>query len=64
MPLYEYECGKCGNKIEVLQKVNDPDPKCKCGSTMKKLMSNTSFILKGNGWYATDYKNKKEGESK
>lgn len=62
MPVYEYQCQKCGKVIEALRKVDDPAPKC-CGVKMKKLISKGSFILKGKGWYATDYKEKK-GEAK
>ena len=60
MPIYEYKCKKCNTKIEVLQKINDkPIELCKkCGGKLKKLMSNNSFRLLGNGWYITDYKNK------
>src|ERR1051325_9045182 len=58
MPIYEYVCGNCGNHIEVLQKVGDPPPqKCVKGhkGKMEKVISRTSFQLKGGGWYATDY---------
>src|ERR1051325_4674521 len=58
MPIYEYVCGKCGNHMEVLQKVGDPPPQ-KCGKghkgKMEKVISRTSFQLKGGGWYVTDY---------
>lgn len=57
MPIYEYECLNCGNKIEVMQKFNDrPLETCpQCSSRLHKLISHSSFILKGNGWYVTDY---------
>jgi putative FmdB family regulatory protein len=60
MPIYEYECLKCGEMHEALRKFSDkPLSKCpKCGGTLKKLISNTSFILKGTGWYKTDYASK------
>ena len=60
MPIYEYECLKCGEMHEALRKFSDkPLNKCpKCGGTLKKLISNTSFILKGTGWYKTDYASK------
>jgi putative FmdB family regulatory protein len=57
MPIYEYECDDCGKQCEVIQKFDDkplsicPD----CGGHMHKLISHTSFILKGTGWYVTDY---------
>jgi len=57
MPIYEYECEDCGHHCEVIQKFNDvPLSACPaCSGTMHKLVSQTSFILKGSGWYATDY---------
>ena len=61
MPIYEYKCGKCGKTLEVMQKISDPPPaKCpKCKSKkMQRLLSQTSFQLKGDGWYITDYSNK------
>jgi putative FmdB family regulatory protein len=61
MPIYEYVCDKCGNHIELLQKVGDPAPKrcekCRKGK-MEKIISRTSFQLKGSGWYVTDYAKK------
>jgi putative FmdB family regulatory protein len=58
MPLYEYECPKCEKVIEVMQKFSDPPlATCEtCGGPVAKLVSRTSFQLKGTGWYATDYK--------
>ncbi len=61
MPLYEYGCEKCGHVVEKLQSSpNSPPPgECaKCGTegSMQRLISNTSFQLKGSGWYVTDYK--------
>ncbi|MBE0428063.1 MAG: zinc ribbon domain-containing protein [Nitrospirae bacterium] len=57
MPIYEYECLSCGKQCEVMQKFNDePLSTCPdCGGTMHKLISQTSFVLKGTGWYVTDY---------
>lgn len=57
MPLYEYRCGKCGRETEVLQKLSDP-PLARCPSCrgkLTKLLSRTSFQLKGGGWYAQGY---------
>lgn len=58
MPLYEYECNACGGRFEVVQKFSDP-LKTECAlckaSNIRKLLSPTSFVLKGSGWYATDY---------
>ncbi|OLN29652.1 hypothetical protein DVDV_1004 [Desulfovibrio sp. DV] len=58
MPIYEYKCTKCGKEFEVLQRSYDVDeaPCEYCGAPGKRFMSNTSFVLKGTGWYVTDYK--------
>ncbi len=58
MPIYEYQCEKCGQIVENWQKVSDPPlERCEsCGGPMKKLISQTTFQLKGSGWYVTDYK--------
>lgn len=60
MPIYEYECLNCAEVHEARQKFSDkPLSIClKCGGTLKKIISNTSFILKGTGWYKTDYASK------
>lgn len=57
MPIYEYKCTKCGQQIEVMQKMTDnPLEKCEsCGGKLKKMITSTSFVLKGSGWYVTDY---------
>jgi putative FmdB family regulatory protein len=57
MPIYEYECEHCGKQCEVIQKITDePLSICpECSGHMHKLISHTSFILKGTGWYVTDY---------
>lgn len=59
MPIYEYDCQKCGT-FETTQKITDkPLAKCPtCKGKVKKLISNTSFQLKGTGWYVTDYARK------
>lgn len=60
MPIYEYRCQHCGFQFEQLQKISDKPlkvcPNCQQPKLMK-LVSNTSFQLKGSGWYATDFKN-------
>ena len=65
MPIYEYNCQKCGT-FETTQKITEkPLSKCPtCKGKVKKLISNTSFQLKGTGWYVTDYarKGKSNGE--
>ena len=67
MPIYEYECDKCGAHLEVLQKMGDkPLTKCtKCRGKVRKTVSRSSFQLKGSGWYMTDYSSKggKKSES-
>lgn len=57
MPVYEYQCTKCKKEFEVMQKITDePLSVCSaCGGELKKLITNTSFVLKGSGWYITDY---------
>jgi putative FmdB family regulatory protein len=56
MPIYEYRCEQCGD-FEEMQRITDPPlarcPKCK--RKVRRLISNTSFQLKGSGWYVTDY---------
>lgn len=69
MPIYEYKCLKCEEEFEVIQKMSDdPLTECKsCGGELKKLITNTSFVLKGGGWYVTDYPSddrKKANETK
>src|SRR5215467_6610738 len=56
MPIYEYECGKCG-VFEQSQRITEPAlTKCPtCKRKVRRLISNTSFQLKGSGWYVTDY---------
>jgi len=60
MPIYEYECSKCGKTIEVIQKMSDKPLKKheKCGGTLTKLISAAGFQFKGTGWYVTDYARK------
>ncbi|MBW2109002.1 MAG: zinc ribbon domain-containing protein [Deltaproteobacteria bacterium] len=63
MPIYEYECRKCGRIIEAYQKFSDaPLKKCdKCSGKLQKLISHSTFHLKGTGWYVTDYANRSGG---
>ncbi len=57
MPIYEYECQKCNKITEELQSMSeDPLTTCSaCNGELKKLISNSSFQLKGGGWYADGY---------
>jgi len=60
MPIYEYNCKKCGQTIEVIQKFSDPILKKHngCGGALTKLISASGFQFKGTGWYVTDYARK------
>lgn len=60
MPIYEYKCLKCNREFEAVQKFSDaPVRQCSvCGGPVKKLISHSSFHLKGSGWYLTDYARK------
>jgi putative FmdB family regulatory protein len=57
MPVYEYQCTECNKEFEIMQKMTDePLSECsECGGKLKKLITHTSFVLKGTGWYVTDY---------
>ena len=62
MPIYEYRCTECHHEMEAVQRISaDPLLTCpQCGQdALKRLISQTSFVLKGGGWYATDYAGKK-----
>lgn len=65
MPIYEYHCKKCDNVFEEFQKgFEERSVQCpKCAGDAERLISNTSFILKGTGWYVTDYNGKHNGSS-
>ena len=69
MPIYEYECGACGDRHEIIQKFSDaPKRECPaCGAPkLKRLVTAAAFHLKGDGWYVTDFrdKDKKKGDGK
>ena len=59
MPIYEYECQKCGSVFEMMQSMSaKPLKKCtlsNCSGKVERLVSASGFILKGDGWYANDY---------
>lgn len=60
MPIYEFECIECKNATQRLQSYSDPFPVCEdCNKQMKKLISKTSFSLKGRGWAKDNYGLKK-----
>lgn len=63
MPIYEYECEKCGAVEEAFQKASDkPLSACKaCKGKLHKVISQSTFHLKGTGWYVTDYAGKSPG---
>lgn len=60
MPLYEYQCKKCGHRFEKIQKFSDPPvKKCpECGGAVEQLISAPAVQFKGSGWYVTDYAKK------
>ena len=66
VPLYEYECKKCGHRFEKIQKFSDdPEKVCpKCGGEVEKLLSSPAVQFKGAGWYVTDYAKKGGSSSK
>ena len=60
MPIYEYACASCDHHLEALQKISeDPLVFCpECGEeSLRKMVSAAAFVLKGSGWYETDFKN-------
>ena len=65
MPLYEYQCKKCGHRFEKIQKFSDkPIKKCpKCGGPVEQLLSPPAVQFKGSGWYVTDYARKSQTAS-
>jgi putative FmdB family regulatory protein len=68
MPVYEYECGSCGGRFEAIRKFSDPEllecQLCKAAN-VRKVLSTPAFVLKGSGWYVTDYPStdRKEGDA-
>jgi len=65
MPIYEYECKKCGRIKEAWQTFSDkPLKTCEhCSGRLHKFISQSTFHLKGTGWYVTDYADKSSGSS-
>ena len=68
MPIYEYECAKCGYRFEVRQHFNDdPIAKCQhdgCKGPVHRVFSPPTIIFKGNGFYTTDYARGGKGASR
>jgi len=67
LPIYEYRCQRCGHELEAMQRITAEPlrecPECGAADGLKRLISQTSFVLKGSGWYVTDYKGKSAGAS-
>src|SRR5262245_10243765 len=67
MPVYVYACEKCGHEFEAEQRITEDPlktcPRCRARK-LKRLISQTSFVLKGGGWYADLYSSKGKSESK
>jgi putative FmdB family regulatory protein len=63
MPLYEYQCKKCGHRFERIQRFSDPLVKTcpECGGKVEQLLSAPAVQFKGSGWYVTDYAKKPAG---
>jgi putative FmdB family regulatory protein len=66
VPLYEYQCNKCGHRFEKIQKFSDPEvKKCpECGGAVEKLLHAPAVQFKGAGWYVTDYAGKNASQKK
>ena len=68
MPIYEYACKQCGKITDVLQKMSDPAPEqcASCGAqgTLERVVSRTSFVLKGGGWSSDLYGSPKKDAKK
>jgi putative FmdB family regulatory protein len=66
MPIYEYRCRECAHEFELFQKISDaPAKKCpECSGKVDRLVSATTFTLKGGGWYKDGYTSKKPEEKK
>src|SRR6266852_4151496 len=66
MPTYEYECPRCPRVFEVKQRITAPALKTcdRCGGPIHRLLSAAPFILKGEGWYVTDYPSESRKKAK
>jgi putative FmdB family regulatory protein len=65
LPLYEYQCKKCGKRMEKIRKFSDPPlTVCEsCGGKLEQLLSSPAIQFKGSGWYVTDYAKKSPASS-
>lgn len=65
MPIYEYECTQCGRITEAMQRFSDaPLTECShCRGPLRKMISMSTFHLKGSGWYVTDYAGRKQNDN-
>lgn len=65
MPLYEYQCEKCGKRFEVMQKFSDEPLTAHeaCGGRVDRLISAPALQFKGSGWYITDYAKSQSGDN-
>jgi putative FmdB family regulatory protein len=66
VPTYEYQCEKCRRVFEIRQRITEPAlTTCDvCGGAVKRLLSPAPFILKGEGWYVTDYPSESRKKAK
>jgi putative FmdB family regulatory protein len=66
MPIYAYQCTKCGKDEEYIQKFSDPPMEtCEhCGGPLRRLVTTAAFHLKGGGWYKDLYASSKPGDGK
>ena len=67
MPIYEYQCKKCGHRFERMQRMSDPHPTdcpdCGAKKSVTQLLSAPAVQFKGSGWYVTDYAKKSSAKS-
>jgi putative FmdB family regulatory protein len=66
MPTYEYACTECGNRVEVIQRIDEQPPAVceRCGGTLRKVFHPAGIVFKGSGFYATDSRTKAKSKSK
>jgi putative FmdB family regulatory protein len=66
MPLYEYQCARCGKRFELIQRFSDPaEAACPdCGGRAQRQLSPPALQFKGSGWYVTDYARKSSSAGK